>query len=166
MQCKYCGQACVSAVCERCGRVMAERAKISEEMNRDVQRIRQFIAHGPARKPTRPPRQINGVAVAAICLAAVILCCLAAAWSKADEPPTLNVFCFPECRYCQIFDADANREPLRSALAKFRVVHLGKAEAPQFGVTKYPTFRVEGNPVRFKEGYIGSADLIRWLEGR
>lgn len=97
----------------------------------------------------------------------VLLVFAVVAWLPAQEPPTLRVFCFPECRYCRIFEADAQREPLRSALAKFRIEKLGKADARRFGVSLYPTFRVEGGPIiRVKEGYSGPDDMIRWLEGR
>lgn len=102
-----------------------------------------------------------------IFLAVVILCCVAAAWIRADEPPTLRVFCFPECKFCRIFEADAQHEPLRSSLAKFRIEKHGKADARRFGVSLYPTFRIEGGPIiRVKEGYEGPDSLIRWMEGR
>ncbi|MBX9681856.1 MAG: hypothetical protein K2X38_24120 [Gemmataceae bacterium] len=93
-----------------------------------------------------------------IILAAVLAVGVFASRARADEPPrpTLRIFCFAECYFCKLFEEDCKAEPLRSALARFEVVKCGKAEAPQYGVKAFPTFRIDGGPVvRVYEGYPG-----------
>lgn len=90
---------------------------------------------------------------------AIVVALLATAVLWPDEPRVLRVYCIPNCPPCQRFAADETREPLKTALAPFRVEHV------QGGAARFPTFRIEGNPAHEKEGYLGPDDLIRWIRG-